>query len=95
MRQLWHVSPKAIEETMTREPKRLLSRKNVIQFWKTLAVSTLVMTTAYFFNVLGLRVYVGDWVLPWILMTVFGAVAAWLFNVYSLDFTAWVLGSDH
>ena len=77
---------------MTREPKRLLSRKNVIQFWKTLVVFVLVMATVYFFKLFGLQAYIGDRLLPWVLMTVFGAVAVWLFNIYSLNFTAWVLG---
>lgn len=77
---------------MTRESKRLLSRKNVIQFWKTLVAFVLIMVTVYFFKFFGLRAYIGDRVLPWVLMTVFGAVAVWLFNIYSLNFTAWVLG---
>ena len=77
---------------MTRESKRLLSRKNVVQFWKTLVVFALVTFAAYFFKLFGLRAYIGDRVMPWVLMTVFGAVATWLFNVYSLNFTAWVLG---
>ncbi len=52
----------------------------------------MVTSIAYLSNLFGLRTHIGGRVLPWVLMTVFGAVSTWLFNIYSYDFTAWVLG---
>lgn len=77
---------------MDHEAKRILSRKNIVQLWITLIVFSIVTFGAYSFKLFGLRAYIGDRILPWVLMTVLGAVAVWLFNIYSLNFTAWVLG---
>lgn len=66
--------------------------KSSIKLISTFLIFSAVLSLEYCFNIVGLRSYFGYSTIPWIIMVTIGSVSVWVYDMYSLKITGWLLG---